>query len=102
MTSRILLHEAGAGGVREESVGLLPSALVSGAALVGAFALVTISVLEPRFLGVIRYPTSQSGIWQTEALDLANLVLVAPVLLAGACLSAYGSRLVDPSLPNPP
>ena len=49
-------------------------------------ALVLIAVLGPAVTGVIRYRTSQSGIWQTQAFDITDLILLAPLLLIGGVL----------------
>ena len=65
---------------------LLPRPFVAAVALVAALALTAIALLGPAFLGRIQYPTSKSAIWQGEALDLVNLGLMVPLLLAGALL----------------
>jgi hypothetical protein len=38
-------------------------------------------------LNIIRYRTSQSIIWQTQAFDLTNLFLLTPLLIAGGILT---------------
>ena len=70
--------------------GLIPPVVLSGTALLAAGALACIALLGPLFLGSIRYPTSQSAIWQAEALDLVDLALMVPLLLAGAALHLWG------------
>lgn len=65
---------------------LIPWYIVGGAALVCFAALLIIAVLGPAMLNVIHYRTSQSGIWQTQAFDVTDLIVLAPLLLAGAIL----------------
>ena len=44
------------------------------------------ALLGPLGNGIIKYLTSQSGTWQLEGNDLANLVLMFPFLLVGGFL----------------
>jgi hypothetical protein len=86
---------SGLSGVRgappdSQAGGLLPPLFLATVAFVGAVATALIALLGPLVLGVIRYPTSASGLWQTEGLDLVNLVLVTPLLVAGGVLHARG------------
>jgi hypothetical protein len=67
---------------------LIPWYVVSVTAIICAIALVLIAVLGPAILGVIRYRTSQSGIWQTQAFDITGLIVLAPLLLIGGVLPA--------------
>src|SRR5208283_5333692 len=65
---------------------LIPRYAVGTIALVCGLDLVLIAVLGPLGTGAIQYRTSQSGIWQLEGNDLANLVLMVPLLLVGGLL----------------
>ena len=65
---------------------LIPWYVISVTAIICAIALVLIAVLGPAILGVIRYRTSQSGIWQTQAFDITDLIVLAPLLLIGGVL----------------
>lgn len=65
---------------------LIPGQVVALAAIICATALILIAVLGPLSMGVIHYRTSQSNVWQTEGQDLANLLLVTPILLIGSVL----------------
>ena len=49
---------------------------------------ILIASLGPRFLG-IRYRTSESGIWQTEAFDITDLIVLAPLLLIGGVIRSW-------------
>jgi hypothetical protein len=68
----------------EES--LIPWYVVSITAFLCATVMIVIAVLGPLGTGAIRYRTSQSGLWQLEGQDVANLVLIAPVLIIGGIL----------------
>lgn len=70
----------------EQSSGFLPPLVLTGTAVVAVVALLAITLLGPLGIGTLRYPTSQSAIWQVQATDLVNAVLIAPILLAGALL----------------
>lgn len=65
---------------------LMPRYITSAFAFISAIAIALISILGPLALGAIHYRTSQSGIWQTQGGDLANLVLLVPILLLGGAL----------------
>jgi hypothetical protein len=65
---------------------LLPGYAVAVVALVGAIALALTATLGPLGTGMIHYKSSQSGIWQIEGNDLANLVLMVPLLFLGGVL----------------
>ena len=65
---------------------LIPWYAVAVIAFVCAAALIVTAVLGPLGFGTIIYRTSQSGIWQLEGNDLANLVLMVPFLLIGGSL----------------
>ncbi len=62
---------------------LIPPLAVGVAAFACAAALVAISLLGPAMLNVIHYRTSQSVIWQTQAFDITNLILIVPLLTVG-------------------
>ncbi|MFW9944657.1 MAG: hypothetical protein ACFFB7_06635 [Candidatus Sifarchaeia archaeon] len=55
-------------------------------AILCALVLVIIAILGPLGLGVMEHRTSQSGIYQTTGQDLANLLLLAPILSIGGVL----------------
>lgn len=62
---------------------LIPSLAEGITAFVCAATLIAISILGPAILDVIHYRTSQSVIWQTQAFDITNLILVVPLLVVG-------------------
>jgi MFS family permease len=64
----------------------IPWYMVGITAIICAATLIIIAVLGPIGQGIIQYRTSQSGIWQIAGQDLANLILVAPMLLIGGIL----------------
>lgn len=66
--------------------GLLPRGVLVVAAYLGAVVVATLALLGPLVLGVIHYPTSQSGIWQTMGVDVVNLIVMVPVLVIGGTL----------------
>ncbi len=65
---------------------LIPWYVVGLTSIVCVAALVLIAVLGPAILNVIHYRTSQSGIWQMQAFDLTDLIVLAPLLLVGGIL----------------
>lgn len=65
---------------------LIPWYIIGITAIICAATLVLIAFLGPIGQGIIQYRTSQSGIWQITGQDLANLVLIAPILLIGGIL----------------
>ena len=71
---------------------LIPWYIIGITAIICAATLVLIAFLGPVCQGIIQYRTSQSGIWQISGQDLANLVLIAPLLLTGGilCLTRRG------------
>ncbi len=48
--------------------------------------MIAIAALGPLGTGAIEYRTSQSGVWQLEGQDVANLAVVTPALLIGSVL----------------
>lgn len=74
---------SGDGGVHDA---LIPGYAVAAIAIVCGVGLASTAALGPLGAGVIHYRTSQSGIWQVEGNDLANLVLMVPLLLVGGFL----------------
>ncbi len=69
---------------------LIPGYIIGITAIICAATLVLIAFLGPVGQGIIQYRTSQSGIWQITGQDLANLVLIAPILLIGGILCLTG------------
>jgi len=69
---------------------LIPWYIIGITAIICAATLVLIVFLGPIGQGIIQYRTSQSGIWQISGQDLANLVLIAPILLIGGILCLAG------------
>ena len=65
---------------------LIPLPIVAVLAFICAVALITTALLGPLGVGMIHYRTSQSGVWQLEGNDLANLVLMVPFLFIGGIL----------------
>lgn len=65
---------------------LIPWYIVGVVAIVCAVTLIVIAFLGPSFLGIIHYRTSQSGILQTIAFDITDLVFLTPILLLGGIL----------------
>jgi len=65
---------------------LIPWYVIGVTAIICAATLILIAFLGPIGQGIIQYRTSQSGIWQITGQDLANLVLIAPILLIGGFL----------------
>ena len=69
---------------------LIPSQIVGFTAILCAAVLVAIAVLGPIGLGAMEYKTSQSNVWQVAGQDIANLGLMAPLLLIGGALCMAG------------
>ncbi len=69
-----------------ENDDLIPRQVVGITAFVCAVTLVLIALLGPAMLNVIHYRTSLSGIWQTEAFDITNLIVLVPILITGEIL----------------
>jgi hypothetical protein len=69
---------------------LIPGYVVALAAIICAVVLILMAILGPLGIGVIHYRTSQSNLWQTEGQDLADLLLVTPILLIGSALLIAG------------
>jgi len=65
---------------------LIPWYVVGIAAIVCAAVLITMAALGPMGTEDLRYHTSQSGLWQVMGQDLADLLLLAPLLLIGGAL----------------
>jgi len=65
---------------------LIPWYVIGVTAIICAATLILIAFLGPIGQGIIQYRTSQSGIWQIAGQDLANLVLITPILLIGGIL----------------
>lgn len=65
---------------------LIPWYIVGIVAIICAVTLIAIAVLGPALLGIIQYRTSPSGITQTIAFDITDLLLLAPILLIGGIL----------------
>jgi hypothetical protein len=84
MTS--FLNTPGATGNEKAHEYLIPWYIIGLTAIICAATLVLIAFLGPVGQGIIEYRTSQSGIWQISGQDLANLVLIAPLLLVGGIL----------------
>ncbi len=65
---------------------LIPCYIIGITAIICAATLVLIAFLGPVGQDIIQYRTSQSGVWQIAGQDLANLVLITPILLIGGVL----------------
>jgi hypothetical protein len=65
---------------------LIPGYAVGAIAVVCGLSLILTAALGPLGVGIIHYRTSQSGTLQVEGNDLANLLLMVPLLLAGGAL----------------
>jgi hypothetical protein len=65
---------------------LIPWYIIGITAIICAVTLVLIAFLGPIGQGIIQYRTSQSSLWQITGQDLANLLLIAPILLIGGIL----------------
>lgn len=66
---------------------MIPPYLLAGVALVCAVILVLLAYLGPLGVEAIHYKTSQSAISQLEGQDIADLFLIAPVLVIGGVLT---------------
>lgn len=71
-------------GEEVEHEALIPRYIVCATGLVCAAVLVAIAALGPLGTGDIEYRTSQSGVWQLEGQDVANLIVITPALLIGS------------------
>jgi hypothetical protein len=58
--------------------------VVSFTAIICATVFILMAVIGPLGLGIMEHRTSQSGIYQVAGQDLANLILMVPLLLIGA------------------
>ncbi len=65
---------------------LIPWYVTGAVAILCAAVLIAMAALGPSGTGDIEYRTSQSGIWQVMGQDLADLLLIAPLLLIGGAL----------------
>ncbi|TFG56937.1 MAG: hypothetical protein E4H30_02235 [Methanomassiliicoccus sp.] len=65
---------------------LIPWFVTGGTAMICALVLIVMAALGPLGTGDIQYHTSQSGEWQIMGQDLADLFLIAPLLLIGGAL----------------
>lgn len=69
-----------------EDGGLIPWYVTGTVAILCAVVLMSMAALGPSGTGDIENRTSQSGIWQVMGQDLADLFLIAPLLLIGGAL----------------
>lgn len=69
-----------------ENGDLIPWYVTGAVAILCAVVLMAMAALGPSGTGDIEYRTSQSGIWQIMGQDLADLFLIAPLLLIGGAL----------------
>lgn len=65
---------------------LIPWYVTGAVAIMCALVLIAMAALGPSGTGDIEYRTSQSGLWQVMGQDLADLFLIAPLLLVGGTL----------------
>ncbi len=65
---------------------LIPWYVTGAVAILCALVLIAMAALGPSGTGDIEYRTSQSGLWQVMGQDLADLFLIAPLLLVGGTL----------------
>jgi len=65
---------------------LIPRYIVSITTFICAGVFMTLALLGPLGIGIIQFRTSQSGIWQTVGQDLADLLLMTPILVIGGIL----------------
>lgn len=65
---------------------LIPWYVTGTVAILCAAVLLAMAALGPSGTGDLEYRTSQSGIWQVMGQDLADLLLLAPILLIGGVL----------------
>lgn len=71
---------------RTEEGELIPWYVSGAVALICSFVLIAMAILGPLGTGAIVHRTSQSGVWQVMGQDLADLLLLAPLLLIGGAL----------------
>ncbi len=71
---------------KAEEGDLIPWYVTGAVAILCAAVLIAMAALGPSGTGDIEYRTSQSGIWQVMGQDLADLFLIAPLLLIGGTL----------------
>jgi hypothetical protein len=65
---------------------LIPWYIIGITAIICAASLILTAFLGPIGQEIIQYRTSQSGTWQIAGQDLANLLLITPILLIGGIL----------------
>lgn len=65
---------------------LIPWFVTGAVAIICAAVLIAMAALGPSGTGDLVYRSSQSGIWQIMGQDLADLFLLAPLLLVGGVL----------------
>lgn len=65
---------------------LIPWYVTGAVALLCAAVLIALAALGPSGTGDIQYRTTQSGVWQVMGQDMADLFLLAPLLLIGGAL----------------
>jgi len=65
---------------------LVPWYINGGTAFLCAAVLLIMALLGPLGLGEIEYHTSQSALYQNQGQDIADLVLIVPLLLIGGAL----------------
>jgi len=65
---------------------LIPWYVTGAVAILCAAVLIAMAALGPSGTGDIEYRTSQSGLWQVMGQDLADLFLIAPLLLIGGAM----------------
>ncbi len=71
---------------KSEDRDLIPWYVTGAIAILCAAVLLAMAALGPSGTGDIEYRTSQSGLWQVMGQDLADVLLIAPLLLAGGIL----------------
>jgi hypothetical protein len=71
---------------KAEDGDLIPWYVTGAVAIICAAVLLTMAALGPSGTGDIEYRTSQSGLWQVMGQDLADLFLLAPLLLVGGVM----------------
>ena len=65
---------------------LIPWYVTGTVAILCALVLIAMAALGPSGTGDLEYRTSQSGVWQVMGQDLADLFLLAPLLIIGGVL----------------
>jgi hypothetical protein len=73
-------------GTNHQEKDIIPWYVIGGTAIICAVVLILMAALGPLGAGDIQYRTSQSGDWQIMGQDLADLFLIAPLLLIGGAL----------------